>query len=371
MNARVTALPFEAVVEDVSAGNNKVQKSDYLPTGSHPVVDQGQEFVGGFSNDKRNLVGGDGPWIVFGDHTRVFKYVDFPFCMGADGVKVLRPRSDRMIDTKYLFHFLRSEEIPSAGYSRHYKFLKRLEIPIPPLNEQRRIAAILDKADALRRKRKRALELFDGLIKSIFLEEFGDPIINPRSWPRKPVGDICKVVTGNTPPRSQPDYYGSTIEWIKSDNIDATELFVTGAAEYLSEKGKAVARVVPAGSTLVTCIAGSPNSIGSASMTDREVAFNQQINALVPIQLDPLFLAFQIKIGKRLIQEASTGGMKGLVSKSRLEKVLLMCPPMRLQERFSVLAGRFASLKGDCQQHIARTGALFSSLQSRAFSGQL
>jgi type I restriction enzyme S subunit len=167
-------LPFESAVDDVSAGNKKVQKGDYLPAGLYPVVDQGQDYVGGYSNEKGNLVEGNGPWIVFGDHTRVLKYLDFPFCMGADGVKVLKPRSEHAIDTKYLFHFLTFNEVPSAGYSRHFKFLKRLEIPIPPLDEQRRIAAILDKADALRRKRKRAIELLDKLAQSIFLEMFGE-----------------------------------------------------------------------------------------------------------------------------------------------------------------------------------------------------
>jgi len=181
-------LPFESVVDDVSAGNNKVQKGDYLPAGLYPVVDQGQEFVGGFSNDERDLVQGNGPWIVFGDHTRVLKYVDFPFCMGADGVKVLTPRSEDAVDTKYLFHFLSANEVPSAGYSRHYKFLKRLEIPLPSLDEQRRIAAILDKADTLRRKRKRALDLLDSLRRSIFLEMFGD-LVESCDYPKGTISD--------------------------------------------------------------------------------------------------------------------------------------------------------------------------------------
>jgi type I restriction enzyme S subunit len=231
-----------------------------------------------------------------------------------------------------LQHFPPTSLIKDQAYpSIRLGDIEQMEILAPAsIDDRGRIAAILDKADALRRKRKRALDLLDNLTQSIFVEMFGDPLVNPKSWPRRRIGEVCKVITGNTPPRSVASYYGCTIEWIKSDNIDPDEPYVTEAAEFLSDQGKAVARIAPAGSTLVTCIAGSPNSIGNASMTNREVAFNQQINALVPMRLEPLFLNFQIKVGKRLVQEASTGGMKGLVSKSRLENVLLMYPPSNL-----------------------------------------
>ncbi|MCF3931846.1 hypothetical protein L1787_00275 [Acuticoccus sp. M5D2P5] len=91
--SRPPVVPFEEVVADVSAGNLKVQRGDYADSGAYPVIDQGADFVGGYSDDAANLVRGDGPWIVFGDHTRAVKYVDFPFCMGADGTKVLKPKT--------------------------------------------------------------------------------------------------------------------------------------------------------------------------------------------------------------------------------------------------------------------------------------
>ncbi len=142
---------------------------------------------------------------------------------------------------------------------------------MPPLPEQRRIADILDKADAVRRKRKGAIALAEELLRSAFLEMFGDPVTNPKGWPVKPLTALGTVTTGNTPSRDVPEYFGEAIEWIEFDNINTPSHYLTPAVEGLSEKGRAVGRVAPAGSTLMTCIAGSPDCIGNVGLADREV----------------------------------------------------------------------------------------------------
>jgi type I restriction enzyme S subunit len=106
-------------------------------------------------------------------------------------------------------------------------------------------------------------------------------------------------------------------------------------------------------------------------MTDREVAFNQQINALVPRQGDPHFLYAQIRVGKRLIREASTDGMKGMVSKSRFENILLPFPPIALQRDFAQQFVAIERLKTTHRASLAKLDALFAVLQHRAFRGEL
>src|SRR5262249_51991334 len=161
--------------------------------------------------------------------------------------------------------------------------------------------------DALRRKRREAIAKLDTLLQAVFLEMFGDPIINPKSWDRLPIDGFGSVTTGNTPSRARGDYYGPGIEWIKSDKINTPSHFLTPASETLSEAGQKVARTAPAGSVLVTCIAGTPHCIGNVAIADREVAFNQQINAISPREpYDSAFLYTQILVGKRLVQNAST-----------------------------------------------------------------
>lgn len=117
----------------------RVRKTDYLEKGSTPIVDQSESFIAGYIDDK--AVFSDPPYILFGDHTRIIKFIDFPFSPGADGVKVLK--AGDKIDSCFLAYYLRYNPVQDLGYSRHFKLLKELEIPLPPLGEQKRIAEIL------------------------------------------------------------------------------------------------------------------------------------------------------------------------------------------------------------------------------------
>ncbi len=261
----------------------------------------------------------------------------------------------------------RAAAIP--GLNREDAYRQRLLLP--PLPEQRRIAMILEKADALRAKSRAALAQLDTLAQSIFLDMFGDPAANPKGWPRKHISDIATVITGNTPSRANPDYYGHAIEWIKSDNINTPNYYLTRADEGLSELGRQVGRAVPAGSILVTCIAGSPDCIGNSAMTDREVAFNQQINAIVPFEGNAHFIYGQLRVAKCLVQQASTAGMKGMVSKSRFERISLILPPSQLQEIYVERVCAVEEAMSKQRVSFDRLGELFASLQYRVFRGEL
>jgi type I restriction enzyme S subunit len=299
---------------------------------------------------------------------------------GSTEFHVVRPRPG-LADGRYLLHFLRQGRIRGAGEKRMTgsagqrrvpaSFLAELEVPLPSLPEQRRIADLLDRAEALRAERRAVLAQLDTLAQSIFLDMFGDPATNPRGWPVKKLSEMATVITGNTPSRAVADYYGSDIEWIKSDNLNTPHDYATRAIEGLSALGKSVARVAPAGSILVTCIAGSPECIGNAAMVDREVSFNQQINAVVPRDADSRFIYVQLLVGKRLVQKAATSSMKGMVSKSRFEQIALLRPPIPLQREFARRVRAVHELKASQSTSCAQLDALFYSLQQRAFSGQL
>jgi type I restriction enzyme S subunit len=250
--------------------------------------------------------------------------------------------------------------------------IKKCKIPLPPLEEQRRIAAILDKADGVRRKRKEAIRLTEELLRSTFLEMFGDPVTNPKGWEIAKLGDFGKILTGNTPPRSVSENYGDEIEWIKSDNITTPEHFLTEAEEKLSAKGKKIARTVPNGSILVTCIAGSRSSIGRAALTDREVAFNQQINAVVPnSDVDPYFLYGQLFVAQHLVQAQSTDSMKGMVNKSKFSSIEFIKPPSQKQQKFGKWFLGFHRYYMNLIGGEEQSENLFNSLLQRAFRGEL
>jgi type I restriction enzyme S subunit len=288
------------------------------------------------------------------------------------------------LDLRYLYYFLgfRGLKDVITGSSQPQitrQSLSRVKIRVPingsqqpDLDEQRRIAAILDRAELVRQQREEAVQLTEQLISSAFLDEFGDPVTNPMGWPTKTIGDCCLVTTGNTPPRSNPAYYGDHIEWIKSDNINTKHHLLTEAAEQLSEEGAAVGRTVYPGSILMTCIAGSRSSIGRVAIADRQVSFNQQINALTPRSgVSYRFLYVLLTLSQRLIQAVSTNGMKGLVSKGRLQKVLLPIPPLQMQKQFGETFDRLLRIGRHADDALEESFSLFNALVQRAFRGEL
>jgi type I restriction enzyme S subunit len=123
----------------------KLQTQDYRSTGLYPIIDQGQALIAGWTDDDSGLISANLPVVVFGDHTRVLKFVDFPFVRGADGTQILKPRAG--IDPLYFYYACRAIDLPSRGYNRHFKALKEKEISVPPDEEQRCIAESLKLLD--------------------------------------------------------------------------------------------------------------------------------------------------------------------------------------------------------------------------------
>ena len=130
------------VCDKISLNGFKIKQKDYLEEGKYPVVDQGQELIGGYYNDKKLVVPNEPPYIIFGDHTKVKKFINFNFIAGADGVKVLKPYS--IFDPKFFFYLIHTVNIPDKGYARHFQFLEKEEIPIPPLPEQQAIVSKIE-----------------------------------------------------------------------------------------------------------------------------------------------------------------------------------------------------------------------------------
>lgn len=170
----------------------KIKTDEYHSNGKHPIIDQGQEMVAGFTDLEDGLLDAV-PAIVFGDHTRIIKYVDCPFFLGADGVKVLRSKVPNA-NYRYLYYALKNAKIPNTGYNRHYKWLKELEIEYPPIDQQVKTVKVLDKVESIIYNRQNQLQKLDELVKARFVEMFGDPVTNPMDWPTKPLLEMgyCK-----------------------------------------------------------------------------------------------------------------------------------------------------------------------------------
>lgn len=278
------------------------------------------------------------------------------------------------IDKNYFVYAVR-QKLDEMGMKTHGATMKHIvkkdfdatEIPYPSLRKQAEIATNLDKISKIIEIRKRELQLLDDLIQARFIEMFGDPRSNPYGFSKKMLKDTCKVITGNTPSRSVEEYYGDYVEWIKTDNIVSGLLHPTKASEKLSEEGMKVGRTVGKDSILMACIAGSIASIGRVCVTDRTVAFNQQINAVVSEDYNILFLYVLLQLSKEYLVEEINMALKGILSKSKLEGKEFIVPPMELQNQFADFVSQVNKLKVEVQKSLDETQMLFDSLMQKYF----
>ena len=282
----------------------------------------------------------------------------YPAGIVSPAYDIWKLRSEADSHIPYLERYLRSAQARSSYAARMQGAVARrrsltktdflnLEIPFPPLDDQIRIAHLLGKVEGLIAQRKQHLQQLDDLLKSVFLEMFGDPVRNEKGWDKPELKAFGRISTGNTPPRNEPaNYDGSFIEWIKTDNITGDAAFVTPATEYLSEVGAKRARTVTNGALLVACIAGSVESIGRAALTDRTVSFNQQINAIQPGKdVNSLYLYGLFKLSRAYIQSHATKGMKKILTKGDFEKITMIKPPLEIQNQFAAIVEKVEALK--------------------------
>ena len=152
-----TKTVSECLVPVSVTGKVKIQTRDYKPTGRFPIIDQGQDPIAGWTDDESAIIDAPLPLIVFGDHTRVFKFVEHPFARGADGTQLLRPTTG--IDPLFFFYACRSIDLEGRGYNRHFSILKEREVSYPEdENAQRSLGRVLRHTELSLKQQDSAIE---------------------------------------------------------------------------------------------------------------------------------------------------------------------------------------------------------------------
>ena len=179
----------------------QVKSKDYKKTGRFPIVSQESELISGYWDDETIVYKHNEPVIIFGDHTKNIKYIDFDFVVGADGTHILSTKDD--IIAKYFFYALKSVKLRNLGYARHYKLLKEKYIPVPPLPEQQRIVDYLDSAFAKIDEMKANAEKSLNEAKALFQASLKEMLEPKEGWEEKTIGKILNLRRGHDLTHSQ------------------------------------------------------------------------------------------------------------------------------------------------------------------------
>ena len=334
---------FDEVFVDKTKYGTKLKTSDYKECGKYPIIDQGQETIAGYT-DAEDGVFKEVPVIIFGDHTRVIKYVDKPFFLGADGVKVLR---SKYLDAnyRYLFYALLNLKIPNTGYNRHFKWLKEAKIQYPTLKQQEKVVGILDKIEEVMAARNKQLNALEDLIQARFVEMFGEPSTNPRGWTETTVGDECFYIKDG-PHKSMPDIgkENGGHPFISVRNI-VNGYIDFSTARYISDEdfAEAIKKCHPEKGDILYSKGGTT---GIAKFIDIDEEFANWVHVAVlkfdKSKLNGIF--FENMLNGAYCYEQSQRLTKGIANRdlvlSAMAQIKMYRPPIELQNQFAAFVNQ-------------------------------
>jgi|APSaa5957512535_1039671.scaffolds.fasta_scaffold04174_3 restriction endonuclease S subunit len=203
------SLDFPSLIKNKKINKKKIKTLDYLDSGKFPIIDQGQDFISGYTNDTSLVYDDELPVIVFGDHTLSVKFIDFPFGIGADGTKIIHSNQEKCLP-KFLYYLIGAKNIQSDGYARHFSKLSQQSFLVPSIPHQNRIISILSNVDhgleKINHMIKQTQQLKKGMMQKLLTTginhtkikkmDFGNKILNssyPVNWSSRKFKDILEV----------------------------------------------------------------------------------------------------------------------------------------------------------------------------------
>ena len=368
----------------------KIPQKEYIKDGDIAVVDQGQDLVGGYTNDRELAFSGDLPVIIFGDHTRCIKYIDFPFAQGADGVKVLKPKP--FFDAKAFYYAFQNVNIPNMGYRRHFPLFDQYTIPLPPLAEQQRIVdrieSLFAKLDEAKQKAQDALDSFETRKAAILHKAFTGELtaqwrkahgVGIKSWEKKALGDITDILSSKR--IYKEEYTANGIPFFRSSEV--VDLYDTGNTEptfFISEQRyeeiKNQYGVPDVGDLLVTSV----GTIGKTWIVDNRKFYYKDGN-LTQVRksklLDMRFLQFYIMSPefKEQIEETVSGSAYNALTIVKFKKIRLPIPSVVEQSRIvrilDDLLAKEQQAKEAAEGVLEQIDLIKKAILARAFRGEL
>ena len=361
--------------------DKKTKQKNYLKQGQVAIIDQGQQLIGGYSDDDSVIVSCDLPVIVFGDHTRVVKYVSFPFGAGADGIKVLQPKQG--ILPKFLYYatqylVLRLE---NKGYARHYQHLEKKELDVPPIPEQERIVthieelfSQLDSGVETLKKVKRQLAVYR---QAVLKEAFEG------NWDYYKAKDLCYFITKGTTPKKNELLASGDIPFIKVYNLTfdtSLDFFIDPTFVSKTTHTGFLARSIVFPNDVLMNIVGPPmGKVSIVPNTYPEWNINQAIARFrCTDSLDNKFLAYYLlfapTVEKMKSQAKATAGQFNLTLEI-CRNIEIPLPPMKEQQKIVLEIESKLSVCDSIEQTVGialqQAEAMRQSILKKAFEGRL
>jgi len=313
-----------------------IKLSEYEKEGDFPVFDQGQDYISGFSSNK-GLVVNDLPAILFGDHTRIVKYIRSPFVVGADGTKIFWAKDG--FDSTFLYYLVLKQKIPNTGYNRHFKFFKDIKVLVPESKkEQQKIAEILGTVDEDIAKTQEVIEATEklkrGLMQQLFTRGLDDGISELE------LGKISKVTSSKRIMRSEyvengVPFYRSKEIIEKAKGIKHDSIFYISQERFDEIEKKFGAPHI--GDILITAV----GTIGVVYLVDEEGFYFKDGNLLwikdIDKSLDKSYLKYYMNseiFQKRVLGTAIGSNQKALTIE-KVEKVIVPIPKLPEQQKIA------------------------------------
>lgn len=370
----------DCLVTVPTAGKTKVQARDYKPSGRFQVIDQGQEPVAGWTDDESAVIDSPLPLIVFGDHTRTFKFVDRPFARGADGTQLLRPKDG--IDPLFFFYACRAIDLPARGYNRHFTILKEKELAYP-LNttEQRAIAGVLRKTESALQQQTALIDNLRELKRASMRELFtrglrGEPRketeigLLPETWVVHSLSEVATLERGRFMhrPRNEPRFYGGKTPFIQTGDVVRSAGDIQNYSQTLNEVGVAISREFKAGTILITIAA----NIGYSGILEFNAACPDSLIAISPsTDLNNKFLNYYLQTQQPKMDREAPKGTQKNINIQFLSPWPVPLPSLEEQEKIvAVLEAIDRKIALHCRKRLILE-ELFNSLLHQLVNGEI
>ena len=356
---------FDEIFVDKTKYGVKIQTTEYGEVGEHIIIDQGQCRIAGYTDREEGLFE-EVPVIIFGDHTRVIKYVDEPFFLGADGVKVLRSKDDNA-NYKYLYYALKNARILDTGYNRHFKWLKEVQINYPDSDKQAEIVEILDKVSNVIKKREDELYSLDDLIKARFVEMFGDPIVNEKRWAVVELNSVCDGIGDGLHGTPEYDEKGK-YPFINGNNLMNGAIEITSATKMVDEATYKRHFIELSNNAILLSINGTLGKL--AFYNGEEVMLGKSAcycNLKPCINRDFVYGVMKTDAFTGFLESNSTASTIKNVGLKAIRGFMLIMPPEELQTRYVEFAKQVDKSKVAVQKTLEETQVLFDSLMQQYF----